>query len=91
MYMHVEDLNEESENIDLSPNEQKILKILVENKGDFLDKNYIADEVWPDVTHEQQLVNLATIMFVLRIKLADIDDDTEHIRAVGESGYIWNN
>lgn len=73
----------------LSKTEQKLLKILVMNKGNILTREQIMDKIW---TQEAQYVDenaLTVTIRRLRGKLEEEPSSPKYIKTVYGLGYIW--
>lgn len=73
----------------LSKTEQKLLKILVTNKGNILMREQLMDKIW---THEAEFVDenaLTVTIRRLRAKLEDEPSSPKYIKTVYGLGYVW--
>ena len=73
-----------SEEVDLSPTEYRLLQILIEKKGRVLSKNLLLDEVW-GITFESESTVVDTYISYLRKKLHR--DGFEGIKTIRGVGY----
>jgi len=74
-----------SDPVDLSPTEFKLLQVLMENKGRVLSKNLLLDEVW-GITFESESTVADTYISYLRKKLHR--DGFEGIKTVRGVGFV---
>lgn len=77
--------------VELSRTEQKLLKVLVENRGRKLTRNMLMDAVW---SNEAEFVDenaLSVSIKRLRDKLEENPAKPEYIQTVYGIGYIWRN
>lgn len=74
-----------SDPVDLSPTEFKLLQVLMENKGRVLSKNLLLDEVW-GITFESESTVADTYISYLRKKLHR--DSFEGIKTVRGVGFV---
>lgn len=78
-----------NQGITLSKTEQKLLKILVANKGNILTREQLMDKIW---THEADFVDenaLTVTIRRLRAKLEDEPSVPKYIKTVYGLGYVW--
>lgn len=71
--------------VELSKTEQKLLKILIHNKGQTLTREYLVDKIWTDGADYVDENALSVTVNRLRKKL----NDTDHIQTVYGIGYAW--
>ncbi|MFD0869127.1 acetate metabolism regulatory protein [Chlamydia abortus] len=74
----------------LSRTEQKLLKVLVANRGIILTREQIMDKVW---THEAEFVDenaLTVTVKRLRAKIEEEPSSPKYIKTVYGLGYIWS-
>ena len=71
--------------VELSKTEQKLLKILIHNKGQTLTREYLVDKLWTDGADYVDDNALSVTVNRLRKKL----NDTDHIQTVYGIGYAW--
>lgn len=77
--------------VELSRTEQKLLKVLVENRGRKLTRNMLMEAVW---SREAEFVDenaLSVTIKRLRDKLEENPAKPEYIQTVYGTGYIWRN
>ena len=75
--------------IELSKTEQKLLRVLCENRGKVLKREYLIDEVWQGDTEFVDAHALTVAIKRLRDKLEDDSQNPEYIRTVYGIGYTW--
>ena len=71
--------------VELSKTEQKLLRLLCENRGATLKRSYLIDEVWQGETEFVDEHALTVTMKRLRDKLGQ----PEFLKTVYGIGYIW--
>lgn len=71
---------------ELSKTEQKLLRLLIENRGNTLNKNYLIDRIWTDQSVYIDESALPVAVKRLRDKL----DAHDRIKTVYGIGYRWN-
>lgn len=76
--------------IELSKTEQKLLKILVQNKGSTITREKLVDKIWADATDSADYYvdenALSVTVKRLRLKLST---DQQYIKTVYGIGYTW--
>ncbi|MDD3219679.1 MAG: response regulator transcription factor [Lachnospiraceae bacterium] len=75
--------------IELSKTEQKILRILCDNKGATVKRSYLIDEVWQGETEFVDEHALTVAIKRLRDKLEENSANPEYIKTVYGVGYTW--
>ncbi|MEG0847454.1 MAG: response regulator transcription factor [Niameybacter sp.] len=75
--------------IELSKTEQKLLKILVENKGITLPRSVLVDRIWTSGAEYVDENALSVTIKRLRDKLEDIPSTPRYIKTVYGIGYTW--
>lgn len=75
--------------IELSKTEQKLLRLLVENKGITLDRGKLIDRIWTDGAEYVDENALSVTIKRLRDKLEDRPSHPKYIKTVYGIGYIW--
>lgn len=75
--------------IELSKTEQKLLRILVENKGITLSRAKLVDCLWTDGAEYVDENALSVTVKRLRDKLEDIPSKPKYIQTVYGIGYVW--
>lgn len=73
----------------LSKTEQKLLRILVENKGITLSRANLVDRIWTDGEEYVDENALSVTVKRLRDKLEDKEDIVKYIKTVYGIGYTW--
>ena len=73
--------------IELSKTEQKLLRILVENKGQTVTRESLVDHIWTDGAQYVDENALSVTVKRLRNKLED--DSSQYIKTVYGIGYSW--
>ncbi len=74
--------------ISLSVNEQRLLHLLVENKGRILTREVLVDRIWGDGEYVDENALSVTVRR-LRGKLEDKQDHGSYIQTVYGQGYMW--
>ena len=75
--------------IELSKTEQKLLRVLCENRGKVLKREYLIDEVWQGDTEFVDAHALTVAIKRLRDKLEDDTQKPEYVKTVYGIGYTW--
>ena len=75
--------------IDLSKTEQKLLRMLVENKGITLERSTLIDRIWTDGAEYVDENALSVAIKRLRDKLEEIPAKPKYIKTVYGIGYKW--
>lgn len=75
--------------MDLSKTEQRLLRILTENKGITLSRGQLVDKVWTDDAQYVDENALSVTIKRLRDKLEDNPASPRHIKTVYGIGYTW--
>lgn len=75
--------------VSLSVNEQKLLRLLVENAGRILTRNVLVDRLWSDGGEYVDENALSVTINRLRRKLENKKDGASYIQTVYGQGYIW--
>lgn len=75
--------------ISLSVNEQKLLRLLVENPGRLLTRSLLYDRLWGDGAEYVDENALSVTVNRLRRKLEDKKDGVTYIQTVYGQGYMW--
>ncbi len=73
----------------LSKTEQKLLKILVINKGAVLPRSLLVDKIWTDGAEYVDENALSVVVNRLRSKLEDNPSKPDYIETVYGTGYMW--
>ncbi len=77
------------EKLVLSPNEQKLLRLLVENKGHLLTREVLIDRLWSDGGEFVDENALSVTVNRLRSKLENKGEKVTYIQTVYGQGYMW--
>ena len=75
--------------VELSRTEQRLLRLLLENKGATLKRSYIIDNVWSGNTEYVEEHALTVAINRLRSKLEEDSANPKYIRTVYGIGYTW--
>lgn len=75
--------------VELSKTEQKLLRLLVENKGRTLERGMLLDRVWTDGAEYVDENALSVTVKRLRDKLEDTPSRPAYIKTVYGLGYTW--
>lgn len=75
--------------IELSKTEQKLLRILLENRGHTLTRAQLVDAIWTDGAEYVDENALSVTVKRLRDKLEDIPSSPIYIKTVYGIGYTW--
>lgn len=75
--------------VELSKTEQKLLRVLVENRGQTLPRATLVDRIWTDGAEYVDENALSVTMKRLRDKLEDIPSSPEYLKTVYGIGYTW--
>lgn len=78
-----------TEKLTLSPNEQKLLRILVENKGRLLTRDILIDRIWSEGGEFVDENALSVTVNRLRSKLENKGDKVSYIQTIYGQGYMW--
>ncbi len=75
--------------VELSKTEQRLLRILCDNKGTTLKRSYLIDSVWQGDTEFVDDHALTVVVKRLRDKLEDDSQNPTYIKTVYGIGYTW--
>ena len=75
--------------IELSKTEQKLLRILVENRGQTLSRTTLVDRIWTDGAEYVDENALSVTVKRLRDKLEDAPSSPKYLKTVYGIGYTW--
>ena len=75
--------------IELSKTEQKLLRILVENRGQTLPRGVLVDRIWTDGAEYVDENALSVTIKRLRDKLEDTPSSPQYLKTVYGIGYTW--
>lgn len=73
----------------ISKTEQKLLRLLVMNKGMILSRERLVDAIWVDGSEYVDETALTVTISRLRHKLEDIPGEPHHIKTIYGLGYMW--
>ena len=77
------------EQIELSKTEQKLLRLLIENKGIILERSVLIDRIWTDGADYVDENALSVVIKRLRDKIEEIPTKPQYIKTVYGIGYKW--
>lgn len=80
--------SKKGQEIFLSVNEQRLLHLLVENRGQILTRETLVDRIWGDGEYVDENALSVTVRR-LRSKLEDKQDNVTYIQTVYGQGYMW--
>ena len=75
--------------MELSKTEQKLLRILIENRGQTLSRGTLIDRVWTDGAEFVDENALSVTVKRLRSKLEDTPSSPQYLKTVYGIGYTW--
>lgn len=75
--------------IELSKTEQKLLRLLIDNKGNTLSRADLVDKIWTDGAEYVDENALSVTVKRLRDKLEEIPSKPKYIKTVYGIGYSW--
>ncbi len=75
--------------IELSKTEQKLLRILVENRGITIERGTLIDRIWTDGAEYVDENALSVTIKRLRDKLEDTPNKPKYIKTIYGIGYTW--
>lgn len=75
--------------VELSKTEQKLLRILWENRGAAVKRSYLIDEIWQGDTEFVEAHALTVAVKRLRDKLEEDAQNPKYIKTVYGVGYTW--
>jgi len=75
--------------VELSKTEQRLLRVLVENRGRTLPRETLMDRVWTDGAEYVDENALSVAVKRLRDKLEDTPSKPQHLKTVYGIGYTW--
>lgn len=78
------------EKIELSKTEQKLLRILVQNRGQILTREILVDRIWTDGAEFVEENALSVAIKRLRDKLEESPSKPQYIKTVYGVGYTWS-
>ena len=77
------------EPIELSKTEQKLLRLLVENRGQTVSRGALVDRIWTDGADFVDENALSVTVKRLRVKLEDDPSSPQYLKTVYGLGYTW--
>ncbi len=77
------------QSVELSKTEQKLLRMLVENRGQTLPRSVLVDRIWTDGAEYVDENALSVTVKRLRDKLEDIPSKPRYLKTVYGIGYTW--
>lgn len=83
------EFSKDGASVELSKTEQKLLRILVENKGHTLTRAQLVDAIWTDGAEYVDENALSVTVKRLRDKLEDAPSSPKYIKTVYGIGYTW--
>lgn len=78
-----------SEPVELSKTEQRLLRLLVSNKGQTLTRDMLLEHVWTDGSEYVDENALSVAVSRLRTKLENVPNAPRYIKTVYGIGYTW--
>ena len=75
--------------VELSKTEQKLLRVLIENRGNTVLRAELVDRIWTDGAEYVDENALSVTIKRLRDKLEDIPSSPKYIKTVYGMGYTW--
>ena len=88
-YFDKMEFKKNGEPVEISKTEQKLLRLLCENRGKVLKREYLIDEVWQGDTEFVDAHALTVAVKRLRDKLEDDVQNPKYIKTVYGIGYTW--
>ncbi len=83
------EFRKDGQSMELSKTEQKLLRILVENRGQTLSRGVLVDRIWTDGAEFVDENALSVTVKRLRDKLEDTPSSPQYLKTVYGIGYIW--
>jgi len=83
------EFRKEGRPVELSKTEQKLLRLLVENRGQTLSRATLVDRVWTDGAEFVDENALSVTVKRLRDKLEDAPSKPQYLKTVYGIGYTW--
>ena len=83
------EFHKEEQLIELSKTEQKLLRVLVENRGQTLPRATLVDRIWTDGAEYVDENALSVTVKRLRDKLEDTPSSPKYLKTVYGIGYTW--
>ena len=75
--------------VELSKTEQKLLRLLVENRGQTVSRGALVDRIWTDGADFVDENALSVTVKRLRVKLEDDPSSPQYLKTVYGLGYTW--
>lgn len=75
--------------IELSKTEQKLLRVLIENRGNTISRSDLVDRIWTDGAEYVDENALSVTIKRLRDKLEEVPSAPQYIKTVYGIGYTW--
>ena len=83
------DFRKAGQSVELSKTEQKLLRLLVENRGQTLSRATLIDRIWTDGAAFVEENALSVTVKRLRGKLEDNPSAPKYLKTVYGIGYTW--
>ena len=83
------EFRKDGQSMELSKTEQKLLRILVENRGQTLSRGVLVDRIWTDGAEYVDENALSVTVKRLRDKLEDTPSSPQYLKTVYGIGYTW--
>ena len=83
------EFRKDGQSMELSKTEQKLLRILIENRGQALSRATLVDRVWTDGAEYVDENALSVTVKRLRGKLEDTPSSPRYLKTVYGIGYTW--
>ena len=83
------EFRKDGQSMELSKTEQKLLRILIENRGQALSRATLVDRVWTDGAEYVDENALSVTVKRLRSKLEDTPSSPRYLKTVYGIGYTW--
>ena len=83
------EFRKDGQSMELSKTEQKLLRILVENRGQTLSRGVLVDRIWTDGAEFVDENALSVTVKRLRSKLEDNPSSPKYVKTVYGIGYTW--
>ena len=83
------EFRKDGQSMELSKTEQKLLRILIENRGQALSRATLVDRVWTDGAEYVDENALSVTVKRLRDKLEDTPSNPRYLKTVYGMGYTW--
>ncbi|MBP1761038.1 MAG: regulatory protein vanR [Firmicutes bacterium] len=83
------EFSNDGKQVELSKTEQKLLRILIENRGNTVPRADLVDRIWTDGADYVDENALSVTVKRLRDKLEDVPSAPQYIKTVYGIGYTW--